>query len=68
MFLSHLPLEEDHDEDAVVYSCLLNVFRREDILSDEKRYDEDYVWFKKHVREELIEKDKGAGLGEKSAR
>ena len=37
-----------------VLECIDN---GEDILSDEKRYDEDYVWFKKHVREELIEKD-----------
>lgn len=54
VFLANLPLEEDHDEDAVVYSCLLNVFRREDVLSDEKLSGEIFQVLVKVLRDDKV--------------
>ena len=52
--LSRLPLEEDHDEDAVVYSALLNVFRREDVLADEKLAGDIFQVLVKVLRDEKV--------------
>ena len=54
VLLSRLPLEEDHDEDAVVYSALLNVFRREDVLADEKLAGDIFQVLVKVLRDEKV--------------
>ena len=34
VFLSRLPVEEDHNEDAAVYGCLATLLRDPDIIAD----------------------------------
>lgn len=36
VFLDHLPIEVDHDEDATVYGCLATFLKEADVKSDIK--------------------------------
>lgn len=35
VLVGHLPIQEDHDEDMTVYTCLTGIIRHPDVLSDE---------------------------------
>jgi len=34
VLLSHLPIQEDHNEDAAVYDCLATLLRDSDVIAD----------------------------------